>query len=417
MSRFYGFDENEFNHAESENNSIINVTKYEVMEHVPEEKPKKKSKFKAYIALILATSVITSGAVGGTLYYKFSGDLKKIASTQGVSTGSSIPGISKTSFIKDGGVTDIVKKVGPSVVGIRVTNTAQRGYYGQQLGESASEGSGVIISKDGYIMTNYHVVQAGDPKNGGDKNATIEVFLPDKRQAKAKFIGGDQKNDLAVIKVELSDLPVAELGDSTKLEAGELAVAIGNPLGMDFFGSVTVGVISAVDRTMEVEDKVMKLIQTDAAINPGNSGGALVNSQGQVIGINTVKITQSGIEGLGFAIPMNEVKPIVDQLMMFGYVKGRPLIGVSGRDITQIMARTYEVPEGIYVEEVTPLSGAAKAGIKKGDILTTVAGKEVKTMKELEAVKKNYKAGDTVDVVVFRDGQTKTLSLTFSEEK
>lgn len=414
MSRFYGFDENEFNHVE-ESNSVINVTTYEVMERVPEEKPKRKSKFKAYIALILATSIITSGAVGGTLYYKFSGDLKKIASTQGISTGSSIPGISKTSFIKDGGVTDIVKKVGPSVVGIRVTNTAQRGYYGQQLGQSASEGSGVVISKDGYIMTNYHVVEAGDPKNGD--STTIEVFLPDKRQAKAKFIGGDPKNDLAVIKVELSDLPVAELGDSTNLEAGELAVAIGNPLGMDFFGSVTVGVISAVDRTMEVEDKVMKLIQTDAAINPGNSGGALVNSQGQVIGINTVKITQSGVEGLGFAIPMNEVKPIVDQLMMFGYVKGRPLIGVTGWGITQTIARTYSVPEGIYVDEVTPLSGAAKAGIKKGDILTTVAGKEVKTMKELEAVKKNYKAGDTVDVVVFRDGQTKTLSLTFSEEK
>lgn len=425
MSGYYGFDDQDRNNAPYQNDNVVNIVKYEVVE----PKRKKRSSWRTYAALILASSIVSTSAVGGALYYKFSGELKKVAAQSGVKTAvgtvipetskvSGISGVSKVSFIKDGGVTDIVKKVGPSVVGIRVTNTTARGYFGQQMGQSKSEGSGVVFNKDGYIMTNYHVVEAADPKNSGSKNATVEVFLPDKRQATAKFIGGDSKNDLAVIKIDLDDLTPAELGDSSQLEPGELAVAIGNPLGMDFFGSVTVGVISAVDRTMQVqEDTVLKLVQTDAAINPGNSGGALVNSQGQVIGINTVKISETGVEGIGFAIPMNEVKPIVDQLRMFGYVKGRPLVGVSGANITEVMARTYDVPVGVYVQEVTPLSGAAKAGIKAGDIITTIAGKEVKTMAELNTVKKNYKAGDTVEVIVYRDGQKKTLSLTFSEEK
>lgn len=161
----------------------------------------------------------------------------------------------------------------------------------------------------------------------------------------------------------------------------------------------------------------MNLIQTDAAINPGNSGGALVNSKGQVIGINTVKISVSGVEGLGFAIPINDAKPIVDQLMMFGYVKGRTFIGISGREITDAISRQYGLPVGIYILEVTPESGAVKAGIQKGDVLVSIAGKDVRNMKDVDSIKKNYKAGDSVDVTVVRNGNKVKLSLTFSEER
>jgi serine protease Do len=245
----------------------------------------------------------------------------------------------------------------------------------------------------------------------------LEVFLSDGRQAMAKFIGGDQKSDLAVIKIDLKNLPVAEFGDSDALEVGELAVAIGNPLGLEFQGSVTVGVISALNRTISIDDRTLNLIQTDAAINPGNSGGALLNSKGEVIGINTAKISLSGVEGLGFAIPINEAKPIVDQLIMFGYVKGRPFIGISGREITETISYLYDIPLGIYIMEVVPDSGAEKAGIREGDILVSLDGAEVRTMKDVDNIKDKYKAGDTVEAIVVRNGKRIKLSLTFTEEK
>jgi serine protease Do len=266
-------------------------------------------------------------------------------------------------------------------------------------------------------MTNYHVVEYADPKNSSSKNATLEVFLPDKRQAKATFIGGDSKTDLAIIKISLNELPVAELGDSSKLEVGDLAVAIGNPLGMEFAGSVTAGVISALNRQVETDNKTLTLIQTDAAINPGNSGGALVNSQGQVIGINTIKISVSGVEGLGFAIPINDAKPIIEQLVSYGYVKDRPFIGISGKEISSIMAQQYGLPQGIYITEVSAGSGAQTSGIKKGDVLVSIAEKEIKTMKDLEDIKKQYKAGDSVAIVVVRNNLKQNLTLVFSEEK
>lgn len=394
-----------------------------------EAKPKKKSKFMRYIALVLATSIVTSAAVGGILFSKFSGELQKqtalvqkaAAVTSIGNSGTAKAGrdeVIKTSLAKGSTVTEIAKKVGPSIVAIRMTvANPQSRYFGEELGGAKAEGSGVIISQDGYIMTNYHVVEYADPKNSASKNTTLEVFLPDKRQAKAKFIGGDSKNDLAVIKVDLDNLPAAELGDSSQLEVGELAVAIGNPLGMEFAGSVTVGVISALNRTVQAEDKSLNLIQTDAAINPGNSGGALVNSQGQVIGINSIKISQAGVEGLGFAIPINDAKPIIDQLIMFGYVKGRPLIGISGRDITEAISQRYDVPVGIYIQDVTIGSGADKAGIKKGDVIVKLDDKEVKTMQDLDAVKKTHKAGDTVNVVIVRNSSKLNLKLQFSEER
>jgi serine protease Do len=350
---------------------------------------KSGSQIKTYVVLILVTTVISSLITGVLLYGTLSNSINNQLA-MGKKRVIQVPVIN-TALTKGSAVTEIAKKVGPSVVGIRMTLSGAQLDF-NETDQAQAEGSGVIVGRDGYIMTNYHVVEYADPRNNASQNVTLEVFLPDKRQAKAKFIGGDKLNDLAVIKVNLNDLPVAELGDSSQLEVGEPAVAIGNPLGIEFAGSVTAGVISALNRTVELEDKTLNLIQTDAAINPGNSGGALVNSRGQVIGINTVKISVAGVEGLGFAIPINEAKPIIDQLIMFGYIKGRPVIGIAGREITEEMAQRYDLPVGIYIQEVISDSGAAKAGIRKGDILVSIAGQDVKNMKDLDKVKRKYKS-------------------------
>ncbi|HEY9059551.1 MAG TPA: trypsin-like peptidase domain-containing protein [Pseudobacteroides sp.] len=388
------------------------------------KKIKNKFNLKKYISLVLVSSTISSALVGWGLYSKFSDELSKQAAlyqkyqtTNVMTDNAGNIKYEKVALTKGSPVTEIAKKVNPSIVGIRmVTGNSKRSYF-NNISQSNAEGSGVIISQDGYIMTNYHVVQYADPKNRLSRSTTLEVFLSDDKQVKAKYIGGDSKNDLAVIKVELDNLPAAELGDSSQLEVGELAVAIGNPLGMEFAGSVTVGVVSALDRKVEAEGKTLNLIQTDAASNPGNSGGALVNSQGQVIGINTIKISTAGVEGLGFAIPINDAKPIVDQLRMFGYIKGRPQIGITGEQVTEPIAQQYGIPVGIYIIEVASGSGADKAGISEGDILVSLADKEVKTMKDLDDIKKSYKAGDTVNAVVVRDGSKVDLKLTFTEEK
>lgn len=403
---------------------------------------KKRRNIATYIALVLITSLVTSMSVGTILYAKFSNELQKqvsimqassaLVKNTGVGSTDQNPGgsanqvlnrsIDSGSYVelslpKGSAVTEIAKKVGPSIVGIRMTTAAdQNTLFGMNTGESASEGSGIIISKDGYIMTNYHVVENADPRSDLSQDTTLEVFLPDKRQVKAKFIGGDKQNDLAVIKVALTNLPVVEFGDSSKLEVGELAVAIGNPLGLDFAGSVTVGVVSAINRSMTIGDQTLELIQTDAAINPGNSGGALVNSQGQVVGVNSAKISLTGVEGLGFAIPVNTARPIINQLIMFGRIKGRPAIGISGIEITQIMSQYYELPVGIYITGVATGGAAYNAGIARKDILVSLAGKAVKSIKDVNTIMKSYKAGDTVNAVIVRRGNNINLKITFTED-
>ncbi|WP_242965045.1 S1C family serine protease [Petroclostridium xylanilyticum] len=306
---------------------------------------------------------------------------------------------------KELSVVDIAKKAGPAVVGI-VNKVQTRGFIRETVEQGS--GSGIIISADGYIITNNHVV---------DGASEVTVILSNGKKYDAKLIGKDPKTDLAVIKIDAKDLHYAELGDSSTLEVGELAVAIGNPLGQEFAGSVTVGVISALNRTIKIEGRQLTLIQTDAAINPGNSGGALVNSYGEVIGINTVKMAATGVEGLGFAIPINEAKPIIEQLIAHGYVKGRPLIGISGRDITSEIASMYNLPEGIYVIQVTPYSGAELAGIQPGDVITKFNGQPVKTMEELNALKEKFKAGDQIELEVNRQGEVKKFKVKLSEEK
>ncbi len=312
----------------------------------------------------------------------------------------------------------INKKVGPAVVGI-VSKVEARNFWGD-LYEAEGNGSGIIISSDGYIVTNNHVIDGGKEITVilSDANrSTIEESKNNQNEYKAKLIGADPKTDLAILKIDAEGLPSAQLGDSSTLEVGDRAFAIGNPLGQEFAGSFTGGYISALNRTIQVDGRELTLIQTDAAINPGNSGGALVNSNGEVIGINTVKISIENVEGMGFAIPINEALPIINDLKIHGKVKGRPLIGIAGRDVTENLAENYSLPMGIYVLEVTPSSGADRAGIKKYDIITKFNGERVKTMVELNALKEQLKVGDVVEVEIFREGKTKVLKLKLLEER
>lgn len=318
----------------------------------------------------------------------------------------------------------ISEKVSPSIVGIKVTvKTQGRDFFFDLGGSGVGEGSGIIIRADGYILTNNHVIEGalGQNSNKITDGSKIEVILPSdiKKLYVATVVGRDAKTDIAVLKIEASNLPAAEMGDSDKVKSGELAVAIGNPGGIDYMGSVTAGIISGINRSIQMENgDVLKLIQTDAAINPGNSGGALVNSQGQVIGMNTVKIAATGYEGLGFAIPINEANNIAKSLIDFKYVKGRPYLGVSiDQRFNADIAKQNSVPNGLLVYEVLPLSSAYKAGVQTGDIITKFDGKSVTEFQDLEDQKNTHKPGDKVKIEVYRDGKTLTLTATLDEQK
>lgn len=318
----------------------------------------------------------------------------------------------------------IAEKVSPSIVSIQVTVQAQGNGFFFNLGqEGVGYGSGIIIREDGYILTNNHVIENALEANTNRlaQGSKIEVILPGNKDKAftAKIVGRDDNTDIAVLKIEASNLPAAELGDSDKVKAGELAVAIGNPGGLEYMGSITAGIISGIDRTLLMDNgREFKLIQTDAAINPGNSGGALVNSQGQVIGVNTVKIAATDVEGIGFAIPINEANTIADSLINFKYVKGRPYLGVMiDQTFTEETAKKYNVPFGLMVYEVQPLTAAYKAGIHTGDIITRFNGKPVKVFKDLEDEKNRHKPGDEVEIEVYRDKKTLTLKVVLDEEK
>ncbi|HHV98095.1 MAG TPA: PDZ domain-containing protein [Clostridiaceae bacterium] len=349
------------------------------------------------------------------------------AEENGNSSKSSSSGVGGTTYVGneistsyESVITKIAEEVSPAIVGIRVTARTTSFFFGET--EGTGEGSGIIIKSNGYVVTNYHVIQNALDRYGKIlSNAKIEVFLKDNMDMpyKAEVVGTDSRTDLAVLKIDGSNFPVAELGDSDKVKVGELAIAIGNPGGLEYMGSVTAGIISGLNRTIVSEsgDKYT-LIQTDAAINPGNSGGALLNSKGQVIGVNSIKIVAEEFEGLGFAIPINIVKEIVNDLMEYNYVKGRPFLGISSDpSYDEAAAKYYNAPVGILVAQVIPFSGAYKAGIQRGDIITKFDGKAVKTVAELNELKNKHKPGDTVKVEIYRDGETLTLDVTLTEER
>lgn len=300
-------------------------------------------------------------------------------------------------------ITEIVAQGKPAVVAIDTEKTVATPFG--RSGIIPSAGSGFIISTDGYVVTNHHVISGAQH---------IQVTLDNGDAYEASLIGSDPTNDIAVLKIDGKDLPTVRLGNSSDLEVGELAVAIGNPLG-ELSGTVTAGIISALDRTITVDGQDMTLLQTDAAINAGNSGGALFNSFGEVIGINTAKNSGSGIEGLGFAIPIDHAKPIIEQLIEKGSVPEPPRIGIYTQDVTAELAQQYDLPEGVYVVQVGEGSPAAQAGIQRGDIIIAINGKKTLTTSAINAVKNTLQAGDTMIMTIIRDGKKLDIPVVLAE--
>ena len=312
-------------------------------------------------------------------------------------------GWEKASDARNTPVVRAARAVGPAVVGI--TNKAvARDWFNNQFEIEQGVGSGVIFRADGYIVTNNHVI-------AGAKE--IIVSLADGRSVSGELIGTDEITDLAVVKIDADNLTAAEFGDSDDIMVGEPAIAIGNPLGLEFQGSVTAGVISALNRTLNLNDRQFKLIQTDAAINPGNSGGALVNADGLVIGINSAKLAANGVEGMGFAIPINTVRDIVAELMEKGRVI-RPWLGVGVFDKETAARQGYRLnaDAGVYVEHVDKNGSAGAAGIRRGDIILEIAGKPVNTVGELRSAVAEQKVGTVIQVKLQRDDDIITVDVT-----
>lgn len=295
----------------------------------------------------------------------------------------------------DSPVVNAADRILPTVVGI-VNAVQVRDRYWGRVYEEVTTGSGVIIRSDGYILTNEHVVS--DLRG----ESRLTVVLPDGRELPATLVGLDRRTDLAVIKIDAGNLPAAELGDSDRLRVGELAVAIGNPAGLDFSRSVTAGVISGLDRVVRYQEAVFLLIQTDAAINQGNSGGPLVNAAGQVIGINTLKFAAEGFEGMGFAIPINQARTIAEELMEHGRVI-RPWMGVTIAERDEALRRyNVRLDKGLLLVHVWAGSPAEAAGLKAGDILLRLDGRPVDDYVTLRLVLDRKRAGDTLEAVYRR---------------
>ena len=313
----------------------------------------------------------------------------------------------------------VANKALSSVVGITVTysvNSPYYSYYGMSASTATATGSGVIITEDGYILTNNHVVSSSSSSSYYQVSQATKITVTlynDSTEYEAKIIGSDEQTDLAVLKIDKTGLTAAELGDSDSVQVGEFAMAIGNPLNMQ--STVTTGVISAKDRKITSDNVTYNVIQTDAAINSGNSGGALLNAEGKVIGINTLKLSGSGVEGIGFAIPINDTISVYQQLITNGKVS-RPYIGISGRDIDETTAKQNNISRaGVYVVSVEEFSAAEKAGIQAGDLIIAFDGTEITTMEELNNLKNQHNIGDEVKIKLIRNGEEKEVSLTLGE--
>lgn len=391
------YKEEPFSNKTSEKNSWESGVRF-----VEEKRSKKTMRF---ISLILV--VILSASIGGIIggYYvkkSYAIGSEQINSPLNTKNASdnNLNMTPETADIPKNAITAVAQKVGPAVVG--VNNNAETWGGGTALQGS---GSGIIFDKSGYIVTNYHVIQ-------GASNVTIS--LSGGRKIPARVIGFDSQTDLAVVKVEAKNLPVAKFGDSGKIRVGDTAIAIGNPLGEEFAGTVTSGIVSALNRKIQTEDRTYSVIQTDATINPGNSGGALCNAAGEVIGINTLKI--SSAEGMGFAIPINEAKPIIERLMKNGYV-ARPFIGISGQFIDSDQAKIYDVPVGIFIQQVVQGSGAEAAGIRSGDIIVAFDGTEIKEYDDLTTTLAKHKIGDVISAKIWRDGKYIDVKITIGDSQ
>lgn len=299
-------------------------------------------------------------------------------------------------------VPEIVNKVRKAVVGVSTKSIIQS-RDGMGAGVQEGIGSGFVINKEGYVLTNYHVIAGAHE---------VKVICSEGYELDAEVVNYDSNQDIAMVKItDLNRIPgVMELGDSDQVQVGESVVAIGNPLGREFIGTVTTGIVSAVNRGLEIEGRRLSFIQTDAAINPGNSGGPLLNTKGQVIGINTAKIGAQGIEGIGFSIPINTVK-----LRLQALSKPITRVGIAGINITEEIARHENLPLGIYVQDIQPQSAAAKAGLQSGDIITKFDGSSVATVEDMNKLKEGHNAGDNVTIEYIRGSKTVSTKLILGE--
>ncbi|MDV4149525.1 trypsin-like peptidase domain-containing protein [Clostridium sp. AL.422] len=357
------------------------------------KKKKKKGTFK-FIALALIVGLLGGAIGGGSTYYimknYINGSNNKVITENPQTFNTDSEALTAS---------EAFERVAPAVVVVSVSGVID--YSGIIPQETEGIGSGFIINEEGYILTNYHVIE-------GAKEVT--VTLSDGRDVKAKVVNYDENQDVAMLKISDDSVKVpavVELGDSDALKPGEQVIAIGTPLSKEFNQTVTSGIVSAVNRTVETSSGVqLNLIQTDAAINPGNSGGPLVNTKGEVVGINNMKIASDEVEGIGFSIPIDEVKDRIESL-------SKPILnlGISIREINSELAKQYNMDEGLYIVQVTEFSPAEKAGLQGGDLIVKFDGKRIKTFDELKAIRDTKEEGDIVSVEVVRNGENKTFNV------
>jgi len=387
------FNQNGVDNYNGRNNYNHQESSY-VYEDGNNKKKKRTGKFGSVVAIALICSLL-GGAVGSAVTYSTMERMKPQTKQQNVTSGNNQGEPSAMSAMN---IPDIVTKVSPAVVGVS-TKSVSTNIFGFNMGEQEGIGSGFIFSEEGYVLTNYHVIA----------NASqVKVIFNNGKEVNAKIVNYQPEADLAVLKItDKVDLPgVATLGNSENLQVGEQVIAIGNPLGKEYLGSVTTGIVSAVSRDVEIDGKKMNLIQTDTAINPGNSGGPLINSRGEVVGINTAKLSGQGIEGIGFSIPINDVTAKLENL-----VKQKIRLGVTVQNVTKDLADKYKLPVGVYITKVDNFSIAQKGGLQPGDVIVKFDGKKVETVEELNKLKDAHNEGDTIPVEFVRNGQNMTANL------
>lgn len=402
---------------------------YGVPAHQPQKQPKPKkhgSKFGLKLLAVVLCCAITSAASLGVFVVMIQNGVINVQSSEASSNAAfTISRVvngdtsSDTSASSDGTVSamsdqDIAEKLTPSVVCIQNYQVTQNyGFMQTDTSDSsvspASEGSGIIMSEDGYIITNAHVVEGA---------TSLKVMTSDGETYEAQLIGSDTVTDLAVVKINATGLTAAEFGSSEDLCVADKVMAIGNPGGHELSSSVTIGYVSALNRAIanNTTGYTMEYIQTDAAINPGNSGGALINEYGQVVGINSAKISATGYEGLGFAIPIDTAQPIISDLIQYGYVKDRAVLGISGQFIDSMTGRFYGLPQGEYVAQLNS-SEAQASGLQVGDVITAIDNQQLDSESTLRSAILSKKPGDTVTLQVYRSStqQSTTVELKLSE--
>lgn len=416
-----------FENNNTQNEEIVNTEENEIEEKARErrsETSKKPSKGRGFLSTVGAGvigSVMTLTVLPQTDYYQnlAQNSIQETAGvTQQAETSTASSGINATNVSAVGDVANIVEDASKAIVGIVNYQQQSNRYNGTSQEAQAGTGSGVLFKKEGdsaYIITNNHVIENA---------SNIEVSLYDGQKTNAELIGADPLTDLAVLKIdgEYGD-NLLEVGDSGELRAGEQVIAIGNPLGLDLSRTVTQGIVSAVDRTISVPtsagESELNVIQTDAAINPGNSGGALINAKGELVGINSLKISTSGVEGLGFAIPSKDFLPIVNEIIETGKVE-RPYIGIGMASLADV-PRNYlqdlpnEVTAGVIVANIDETSAAAKAGLKAGDVITELSGQAVETPADLRRLLySDLKVGDEIELTIYRGAEQMNVTLTLT---